>query len=139
MSALPSLLVAASAAIIFALGAMHLALTFFGQRLDPRDNSLRDRMAEVSPRLTRETTMWRAWVGFNASHALGALLFGLLFGYLALAAPALLFGSVFLQVLGLVTLAAYLLLAVRYWFSRPLWGILAALVLYGLGLLARHV
>jgi hypothetical protein len=139
MNTLPSLLVATSAAILFALGAAHLALTFFGQQLDPRDDALRERMAEVPLRMTRETTMWRAWVGFNASHSLGALLFGLLYGYFALAAPALLFGSAFLQGLGLLTLVAYLVLAVRYWFSRPLWGVLSALALYALGLLARHV
>src|SRR5438046_6957052 len=29
--------------------------------------------------------MWRAWVGFNASHSMGAMLFGLVFAFLALA------------------------------------------------------
>jgi hypothetical protein len=138
VNTLASLLVAASAAVVFALGALHLVLTFNGRQLDPRDDALRERMAEVPLRLTRETTMWRAWVGFNASHGLGALLFGLLYGYLALAAPALLLGSGFLLGVGLLALVAYLLLAVRYWFSRPLWAVLAALVLYGLGLLATH-
>ena len=36
-------------------------------------------------RHTKETTMWRCWVGFNASHSMGLILFGLAFGYLALA------------------------------------------------------
>jgi hypothetical protein len=27
--------------------------------------------------------MWKAWVGFNASHSYGAILFGLVYGYLA--------------------------------------------------------
>jgi hypothetical protein len=40
--------------------------------------------------------MWRCWVGFNASHSLGLILFGLVFGYLALAHGQLLFRSPFL-------------------------------------------
>jgi hypothetical protein len=28
--------------------------------------------------------MWKAWIGFNASHAYGAIFFGLIYGYLAL-------------------------------------------------------
>ncbi len=28
-------------------------------------------MQQVSPVITRQTTMWKAWVGFNASHSYG--------------------------------------------------------------------
>ena len=27
--------------------------------------------------ITPQTTLWRAWIGFNASHSLAAILFGL--------------------------------------------------------------
>ena len=37
--------------------------------------------------ITRETTVWRANLGFNASHSLGLITFGLVYGYLALAHP----------------------------------------------------
>ena len=74
--------------------------------------------------------MWRAWVGFNATHSLGIQLFGLIYGYLALTAPALLFGSLFLQALGLIMLASYVVLAWRYFFSVPLRGIVLATLLY---------
>jgi hypothetical protein len=94
MPALPSLLLAAGAAIVLCLGTAHLWLTFRGTALHPRDESLTARMREVTPRLTRQTTMWRAWVGFNASHSVGAMLFGLTWGYLALVQPAVLFASV---------------------------------------------
>ncbi|MBK8761162.1 MAG: hypothetical protein IPM03_12170 [Sulfuritalea sp.] len=136
MPALPSLLLAASAAIILCLGTAHLWLTFRGTALHPRDESLTARMREVTPRLTRQTTMWRAWVGFNASHSFGAMLFGLTWGYLALAQPGVLFASVFLRGLGLVLLAGYAVLGWRYWFSIPFRGIALAAALYVAALIA---
>ena len=134
MPALPSLLVAVSALIIFALGLLHLSITFRGRSLHPRDTSLLPAMQNVSPMLTRETTMWNAWIGFNASHSFGALLFGLIYGYLALAVPALLFSSLFLRAVGLLLLGGYAWLGKRYWFRIPFRGILLALMCYVLAL-----
>jgi hypothetical protein len=75
------------------LGLIHLLYTFYGPKLLPRDRDLRTRMEEVSPVITRETTMWKAWVGFNASHSYGAVLFGAVYGYLSLVHSAFLFQS----------------------------------------------
>src|SRR5438309_371757 len=80
-----------SASIIFTLGVVHLVYTFSGPKLTPRDPALQISMSQISPVITKETTMWRAWVGFNASHSMGAILFGLVFGFLALAHGQLLF------------------------------------------------
>jgi len=129
-----SLLITASAAIVFALGALHLLYTFRGNKLDPRDAGVREAMERSSLRITRETTVWRAWVGFNATHSLGVMLFALIYGYLALAAPDLLLGSLFLRALGLVLLASYIVLAYRYFFSVPLRGVALATALYVAGL-----
>lgn len=130
MNALPPLLIAASAGIILLLGLVHLLYTFHGPKLLPRDRDLQARMQEVSPVITRETTMWKAWIGFNASHSYGAILFGAVYGYLALAHGALLFQSAYLLTLGLLLLAGYLFLGQRYWFSVPFHGILLATLLY---------
>ena len=54
-----------------------------GPKLTPRDPELQSSMSQIAPVITKETTMWRAWVGFNASHSVGAILFGLVFGFLA--------------------------------------------------------
>ena len=135
MSLVASNLMAASAAIILGLGMIHLVYTFHGTKLHPRDAALISRMQEVSPVLTRETTMWKTWIGFNASHSLGAILFGLIYGYLSLMQSALLFQSVFLLAVGLLTLLAYVALAKRYWFSIPYRGIVAATILYAAALL----
>ena len=134
---LPSYLVAASALVVFVLGAMHLFYTFSGPAFDPRDPELKLRLQEVSPRLTSQTTMWRAWVGFNASHSFGALLFGWVYGYLALAQAEMFFSSKFLVLTGAVLLAGYVALARAYWFSIPSRGVTLAAVLYALGMVVR--
>lgn len=130
MPAAPALLVAASALVIFTLGVLHLLITFRGSKLWPRDAALKADMEAASPQLTRQTTMWKTWIGFNASHSLGAMLFGLVFGFLALSEPALFFQSRFLRLVGLATLAAYVVLGWRYWFSVPFRGICLATLLY---------
>jgi hypothetical protein len=134
---LPSYFIAASAAIILLLGLVHLLYTFVGPKLHPRDAALMARMQEVSPVLTRETSMWRAWIGFNASHAFGAILFGLVYGYLALRHADFFFQSWFLLATGLAMLAGYVVLGRLYWFSIPFRGIVAATACYALGLVTR--
>jgi hypothetical protein len=126
-------LVAAGAAVIFVLGTVHLVYTFRGPKLRPRDAALPAQMAQSALVLTRETTVWKAWIGFNASHSLGAMLFGVVYADLALAHPAVLWGSPVLLASGGALLAAFAWLGRRYWFSVPFRGIVLALVLYGAG------
>ncbi len=125
-----NILMAASAAIIGLLGFVHLLLTFWGPKLLPRDRSLEAAMGEVSPVITTQTTIWRMWMGFNASHGMGALLFGLVYGYLALTDPDFLFQSTFLLGVGFAMLAGFVALAKLYWFITPLVGAGVSLTLY---------
>ena len=104
--------------------------------LQPRDRELQARMQEVSPVITRQTTMWRAWVGFNATHSCGLLLFGAIYGYLALVHSSVLFHSAFLLSLGLALLLGYVFIARKYFFRIPFRGVLLATLLYALGLIA---
>jgi len=67
------ILMVLSASIIFTLGVVHLVYTFWGPMLTPRDSALQIRMSQISPVITKETTMWRCWVGFNASHSMGLI------------------------------------------------------------------
>lgn len=133
---LPSLLLLASATVIAALGLAHLVFTFVGRRFEPREPGLMAQMQAAHPVITRQTTMWRAWIGFNASHSVGALLFGLVYGYLALQQPALLWASPFLLGVGLAVLLGYTALGWLYWFSVPFRGIVLALALYAAALAA---
>jgi len=119
-----------SASIVFALGASHLVYTFRGPALTPRDPALQVSMNQISPVMTKETTMWRCWVGFNASHSMGLILFGLVFGYLAFVHCQFLFQSPFLLIVGFAMLVGFLVLCKVYFFSAPLKGIGMALACY---------
>jgi len=126
----PGQWLACSAAVVGLLGALHLLYTFHGTKLRPRDTHLERQMAVVSPEISRHTTMWQSWVGFNASHSMGALLFALVYGWFGLAQPEFFFRSPYLITVGFAMLAGYVLLAKEYWFRVPLTGLVIALLLY---------
>jgi hypothetical protein len=119
-----------SAGIVFLLGTVHLVYTFSGRMLTPRDPALQVSMSQIAPVVSRETTMWRCWIGFNASHSMGLLLFGLVFGFLALAHAEILFESPFLLAVGFATLIGWALLSRNYFFSVPFAGVGLALACY---------
>jgi len=119
-------LVIAGAAIFGLLGSLHLAYTFFTDKFLPRAAAVAEAMKGTSPVLTRQTTMWDAWVGFNGSHSLGAILFAAVYLILATQHMELLAHSKSLLLLAVLNSAAYLWLAYNYWFRIPLAGIAAA-------------
>jgi hypothetical protein len=135
----PRILIAASASIALALGVAHLVFTLFGSKLKPRDPALEARMNEVSPVISSQTTMWKVWIGFNASHSFSAILFGSVYGYLALAQPTMLFHAAFFPILGGLFLLVYLVLAKKYWFSAPFRYLVVASILYAAGFIATLV
>jgi hypothetical protein len=128
-----SILIASSAAVLGVLGCIHLLYTYHGNKLDPRDPAVRAAMERANPVITRQTTVWRATKGFNASHSLGIIAFALVYGYLALWRSDVLGGSLFLLALGMAVLLAYLALARRYFFSIPFRGVALACALYASG------
>ena len=119
-------IVAFGAGIFGALGTLHLLYTFFTPKFDPRDAAVAEAMKGTSPRITRATTMWKCWIGFNASHSLGAMAFAAVYLILAVRHPQLLSDSPAFLVLALVNALAYLVLACKYWFRIPLTGIAIA-------------
>jgi hypothetical protein len=129
-----SVFIAASAAVILLLGLVHLLYTFRGPKLHPRDRDLMAKMMTVSPVITRETTMWRAWIGFNATHSFFLILFGAVYGYLAMRHSEFLFHSWFLLALGFALLLSCAVVARLYFFTTPFRGVVLAMVLYVFGI-----
>jgi hypothetical protein len=129
----------ASSAIMVLLGSIHLLYTFWGDKLTPRDPAVQAAMNTAQMVLTRETTVWRAWIGFNASHSICAAFFGLVFGFFAIAHPELLFRSIYLQLLGFAVLLGFVVLAKLYWFSVPLMGVGIAFGCYLAGLISARL
>ena len=114
--------------IFIYLGTMHLVFTFFTNKFSSKNEDVIVAMKSSSPLLTKDTTMWKAWVGFNASHSSGAIFIGTINLYLAhnyfeLFTP-------FLFGLNIITVVFYLWLAKKYWFKIPFIGILLTLLSY---------
>ncbi len=125
-----SAFIASSAAIVLLLGLAHLVYTFHGSKLQPRDTGLTAKMKMVSPGISSQTTIWRVWIGVHVSHSLCLILFGAVYGYLALFHGDVLFNSWFLLGAGLTLLLAYVALSQLYFFRTPLVAMLLATLLY---------
>ncbi len=123
----------AGASIFGLLGTLHLFYTFFSRKFLARDPAVVEAMKGTSPRISRSTTMWRAWIGFNASHALGAMLLSAFYLLLAGWHMDVLGGSSPFAVLPVIASAAYLLVAKRYWFVVPFRGIAIATGCFAVG------
>jgi hypothetical protein len=130
-----SAFIAASAAIILFLGLSHLLYTFRGPLLRPRDPDLTAKMMTVPLVISQETTVWRAWIGFNATHSFFLILFGAVYGYLAIRQSEFLFRSGFLLALGFALLLSCAIVARLYFFTSPFRGVALAAVLYLLGII----
>ena len=129
--------VAVCALIVAVIGAMHLVYTLFGTELHPREETALKTLRSATLRVSPGASMWRAWIGFNASHSLGLILFGAIYGYLALLQPAVLELPA-LSAVGAGFLATIVLIATRFWFSVPFIIMSVALVLYLAGMVMAH-
>ena len=69
---------------------------------------------------------------------LGAMLFGLVYVYLAQVHSEIILRSGFLRVVGFLMIGGFVVLAKRYWFITPLAGSSVSLVLYVLGIVAAR-
>lgn len=120
----------AGSLIMGTLGTIHMIYTFFTDKFLPRDEKLAETMDKVSPVLSDQLTMWKAWIGFNGSHSSGIMFIAIVNCFLALNYFSVLQKSHFYFVLNIVTLAFYVFLAARYWFVKPLIGASITLACY---------
>lgn len=118
------------ATIFLILGTIHLLYTFFTNKFDARNRDVIQKMKDTSPLLTRDTTMWKAWIGFNASHSAGAIFFGLINSILVLQYFSVIQYSLLLHLLNIITAIFYLWLGKKYWFKIPFTGILVSTICF---------
>jgi hypothetical protein len=118
------------AAIFLILGSLHLLYTFFTNKFSSRNKEMIEAMKVSYPRLTNSTTMWKAWIGFNASHSAGGMFIGLVNIILAIDNFSIITHSISLLVLNTVFALFYLFLGWKYWFSIPFTGILIATICF---------
>src|SRR5215813_9054463 len=131
---IPRILIGSYAAIVLFLGGVHLAYTLFTDKFSPTEGQVETAMKQAAPRISRDMTMWKAWISFHVSHSMGLILFGLVYGYLAVCRWEVLQKSYFLAALGLLMLLGYFVMARVYWFTAPLIGVSLATLFYVAGL-----
>jgi len=112
------------------LGTIHLIYTFFTNNFNANDTSVIKAMKGTSPLLTKETTMWKAWVGFNASHSLGAMLVAAFYIPLAVYNMDIISSNLWFSTLPMLIGLSYLVLAKVYWFRIPFFGILISTICF---------
>jgi hypothetical protein len=127
---LEQILLIVGASLFGVLGSAHLIYTFFTDKFDTRDPAVGKAMKNTSPVLTSRTTVWRAWIGFNASHSLGAMVFAAFYLMLAIDHMAVIRAAPGFAWLAAINGLAYLGLAKAYWFRTPFIGILIATICF---------
>ena len=122
-------------AIYALLGALHAVFTFMDERnprrLAPDDPAVTAAMQASRLRLSRGTvTMWQAWISFNLTHSLAAIMFGV--GCIVVAAwfGVVVFPPWVLFLLTGVSLV-FALIGLRYWFGVPRAGTVIATLCLG--------
>ena len=133
------ILIIVGASIFGLLGAIHLFYTFFSNKFEAHDPSVTQAMKGTSPILTKETTVWQAWIGFNASHSFGALLFACIYIPLASWHFSVIQQSTWFTYLPVIVGLAYLVLAKIYWFKIPFIGVLLSTIWFVGGALLVNI
>lgn len=100
--------------------------------LAPRDPALVSAMRNAVVLLTSRTDVWRAWIGFNLSHSLGAVVFGAFVLLIGRSDAAFAADSAFALPLVTLVAAVYLIIGIRYWFRTPITGIAISLACFAL-------
>ena len=118
------------ASIFGILGFVHLIYTFFTDKFNAHNPNVIEAMKSTSPNITKETTVWRAWIGFNASHSFGAILFAAFYIPLAFSHIQFIANNSWFSVLPSIVGISYLLLAKNYWFKIPFFGFLISTICF---------
>lgn len=74
--------------------------------------------------------MWNGWQGFNASHSAGLVFIGMINLYLMTRYFKLLAYDYTFFSINVFTIGVYILLAYKYWFNIPLFGLLITLICF---------
>jgi hypothetical protein len=133
------ILIIVRASIFGVFGAVHLLYTFFTNKFEAYDSSVTEAMKKTSLMLTKETTVWDAWVGFNASHSFGEMLVAGIYIPLAIYHFEIIQQSVWFSILPVIIGLSYLVLAKKYWFKIPFYSILISAVCFLLAALLINI
>ena len=118
------------ASIFGVLGMVHFVLTFFTNKFDAYDALVTAAMKGTTPVISRDTSMWSAWIGFNASHSFGAMLVAAIYIPLTISHFDVIQQSYWFSLLPVMIGLSYLFVANKYWFKIPFIGVLVSTVCF---------
>jgi hypothetical protein len=110
---------------LIVFGGLHVVLTLADtvrpRYFAPRERSLQPALEGTRMRFggSAAPSMWNAWLGFNISHGLGVLTFGLLCLVIATYDFELVERIDAIRPLTIAISASYLALSIRFWFRGP--------------------
>jgi len=133
------ILIVIGAIIIGILGFAHFIYVLTTRKFHAFDKQVTVAMQNTSPIITKHTTMWHAWIGFNYSHSFGVIWIPLVYIPLAVNHMTTLQQSFWLTVLLPIMALVYTILAKRYWFSIPFFGSLVSLLCFSTAFYLLHL
>ena len=66
-------LIIAGSTILGILGFAHFIYVLLTKKFNAYNDAVTLSMHQTSPVITKKTTMWQAWIGFNYSHSFGVM------------------------------------------------------------------
>ncbi len=139
-------LVVAGAAVFLLLGVGHAIMTLQSEptrgafaATDPGVQTAMQQRTGLGLAPDLDTTLWRAWVGFNLSHALGIVVVAAVILFHAIDDLGAAVDRPWFLVLAVGVPGVYLLLSVRYWFASPTRGIALGWSLLIIGIVGTAV
>ena len=120
----------AGSVIIALLGLLHLRGTFFSNMFSTRNPKLGEEMKVAYPVISKDMTMWNAWISFNATHSMAAIFIGVINFYLALRHFDLLLQDHFFFLFSIAAMGFIVWLSIRYWFNTIRVGVAVVLACY---------
>lgn len=116
--------------ILTILGLIHLYFTFFTNQFSSENETVIAAMKTSFMRLTKQTTIWKAWIGFNGSHSLGVVFIGIINFYITVKYFQVFNSDSFYFFFNIFIIGFYAWLAKRYWFTIPFMGLVLVLFCY---------
>lgn len=118
------------AALFILLGSVHFVYTFFTDKFFARNKTVVADMKSSSLILTKNTSMWKAWIGFNASHSIGMLFFGFINLFLLTKHYDTFLTDHFYCIINIFVASFYVWLGKKYWFNVPFIGASITMICY---------
>ena len=103
--------------ILMIMGTLHLYGTLFTPFMHPRNEKLIPEMKLATLKMSDKLTLWKSWIGFNATHSAGVIFLGASNLYITSKYGEILQHDLILPSLTIVVVSFYCWVAWRYWFK----------------------